>query len=374
MLFRDLKQQYQMLKPQIEKAVSGVLSDCDFIAGAPVRELETRLAEYVGVRHCITCANGTEAIELALLAFGIGRGDAVFVPDFTFFATAEMPAARGAMPVFVDVDASTFNLDPEKLEQAVLHVISEGRLCPRAIIAVDLFGQCADYRAIMAIAAKYDLILIEDAAQGFGGRLGEQRACSFGDIAATSFFPSKPLGCYGDGGAVFTDDDRTAELIRSFAVHGRGMHKYENVRVGINSRLDTLQAAVLLVKLNAFTNFELEAVNTVANWYTDRLGDLVSTPVVKMGFYSSWAQYTIQLKNLEKRRSVQERLNASGIPTMVYYPKSLHRQPAFADLPIYEKCPVAEHLCETVLSLPIHPYMTKREVQEVVSCLKEGLQ
>lgn len=373
MQFRDLKKQYQALKPQIDEAIFRVISDCSFISGPEVKKLETRLAEYAGIKHCISCANGTDAIVLALMAYGIGNGDAVFVPDFTFFATAEMPAALGATPVFVDVDADTYNLDAEKLEHAILHVERTTKLHPRAIIAVDLFGQCADYEAIGAVAEKHSLIVIEDAAQGFGGRIGKKRACSFGDIAATSFFPSKPLGCYGDGGAVFTNDDAAAELVRSYAVHGRGADKYDNVRIGTNSRLDTLQAAVLQIKLDAFERYELDAVNQAANWYTERLKDMVKTPVVKEGYFSSWAQYTIQLKDQEQRRRIEKKLHEKGIPSMIYYPKSMHRQTAFAGMVLYEQCPIAERLCETVLSLPLHPYMTQTNVEAVVAAMRECL-
>lgn len=373
MQFRDLKKQYAALKPQLEEAISRVLDECDFIAGAQVGELEARLAAYAGVRHCITCASGTDAIKLALMACGIGNGDAVFVPDFTFFASAEMPAALGAVPVFVDVREDTFNLDPDRLDQEIRRIERAGDLRPRAVIAVDLFGQCADYGAIEEIAKNHGLLVIEDAAQSFGGRIGARRACSFGDIAATSFFPAKPLGCYGDGGAVFTNDDAAAALIRSYAVHGKGADKYENERIGMNSRLDTLQAAVLLTKLEAFEKRELEAVNLAAGLYTAQLKNVVRTPVVKDGYDSSWAQYTIRLSDPEQRRLLHGSLQDIGIPTMIYYPKGLHRQRAFAAIPQEHPFPVTDRLCDTVLSLPIHPYMTEHDVNEVTEGIKACL-
>ena len=285
MEFRDLKSQYLKNKQLIDSAISNVLTEGCFIGGEPVKELESRLSEYVGVKHCITCANGTDALQLALMAWGVGEGDAVFVPDFTFFSTAEVIPWVKATPVFVDVDSDTFNISAESLETAIGGVIKEGRLTPRAVIAVDLFGQPADYTAIRAITEKYRLLLLEDGAQGFGGRIGEKKACSFGDIATTSFFPAKPLGCYGDGGAVFTDRDDWAELLRSYKVHGKGFDKYDNIRVGMNSRLDTIQAAVLLAKLDCFINTELDAVNDAAAKYTKLLADSVQIPGVKRGCF-----------------------------------------------------------------------------------------
>lgn len=374
MQFRDLQKQYQVLKPQMDAAVAKVLTDANFISGAQVRSLEKKLAEYVGVKHCITCANGTDALKLAELAYGIGRGHAVFVPDFTFFSTAETVAELGATNIFVDVDMDTFNLCPKALETAIEKVIAEGKLVPKAIVAVDLFGQPADYPAISAIAEKYGLILIEDGAQGFGGRIGERRACSFGHIATTSFFPAKPLGCYGDGGAVFTNDDEAAALIRSLCIHGkRGEDKYNNIRIGMNSRLDTLQAAVLEVKLDAFAGYELEAVNRAAGWYNARLSGAVKTPTVLPGFYSSWAQYTIQLSDDGSRDALQQALKEQGIPTMLYYPRGMHQQGAFADLPYEGQCPNTEKLCRTVLALPMHPYLEEGDVEVICKAILENL-
>ena len=374
MQFRDLQKQYQVLKPQMDAAVGKVLTDANFISGAQVKALEKKLAEYVGVKHCITCANGTDALKLAEMACGIGKGHAVFVPDFTFFSTAETVADLGATNIFVDVDMDTFNICPKALEAAIEKVIAEGRLEPKAIVAVDLFGQPADYTAISAIAEKYGLILIEDGAQGFGGRIGERMACSFGHIATTSFFPAKPLGCYGDGGAVFTNDDDAAALIRSLCIHGKsGEDKYNNIRIGMNSRLDTLQAAVLEVKLDAFAGKELEAVNRAAGWYNARLSGAVKTPVVLPGFYSSWAQYTIQLPDDGSRERLQKALKEQGIPTMIYYPRGMHQQGAFGDIPYEGQCPNTEKLCRTVLALPMHPYLEETDVEFICKAILENL-
>lgn len=375
MEFRDLKRQYQVLKPQMDAAMLEVAENCNFISGKQVTELEQQLAEYVGVKHCVTCGNGTDALTLVMMAWDIKAGDAVFVPTFTFFASAEVVAFEGATPVFVDVDERTFNVDPVKLEEAIEQVKKEGKLNPRAVIAVDLFGQPADYTKIEEICKKHGLLLLEDGAQGFGGKIGDRTACSFGDAAATSFFPAKPLGCYGDGGAVFTNDDEMADYMRSIRVHGKSSaDKYDNLRIGLNSRLDTIQAAVLKVKLQAFKDHELESVNRAAKLYDEYLGNVVKTPVVPEGFYSSWAQYTLILDSKEQRTHLQKELKEQGIPTMVYYPKPMHLQGAFADLG-YKKgnFPVAESLCERVLSLPMHPYLNEEDIRFVANAVKAAL-
>jgi UDP-2-acetamido-2-deoxy-ribo-hexuluronate aminotransferase len=372
MQFRNLKTQYQALKPQIDQAVQTVLNDCNFISGRQVKELEESLAAYTGMKHCIACANGTDALSLPLMAWDIKAGDAVFVPDFTFFATGEVVSLVGATPVFVDVDAHTYNIDPVRLEAAIEKVLKEGKLKPRAVITVDLFGLPADYPEIEKIAAKYDLLVLEDGAQGFGGMLKDKRACSFGHAAATSFFPAKPLGCYGDGGAIFTNDDELATAMRSLAIHGKGQDKYDNVRIGMNSRLDTLQAAILQVKFKAFKEYELKKVNQAAAFYTDKLKGLVKTPVVPEGYYSSWAQYTIQLKNIKQRDKLQEDLKKEGIPSMIYYKKPMHKQSAFAGMEFNEAAfPVSNQICDRVLSLPIHPYITEEEQGRVVEVVKQ---
>lgn len=379
MQFRDLQKQYEVLKPQIDAAMISVAASAHYISGPEVKELEAKLAEYVGVKHCITCANGTDAISIAMRAWGIGKGDAVFVPDFTFFSSGECPADEGATPVFVDVDRRTYNIDPEKLEEAISDVVAEGKYTPKAVVAVDLFGLPADYEKIKPICKKHNLLLLEDGAQGFGGNIKGKMACSFGDVSTTSFFPAKPLGCYGDGGAIFTDNDEWAELIRSICVHGKDTSnpndpnaKYNNVRLGKNSRLDTLQAAILLSKLEAFIDYELTDINKVAAWYTARLKDTDYTlPIIKDGYYSSWAQYTIQMPPNVDRKEVQMKLKAAGIPTMVYYAKPMHRQGAFAGTDsAAAECPVTDYLCSAVLSLPIHPYMTEEMMDQVVSVLK----
>ena len=418
MEFRDLKKQYRVLREEMGRAVLHAMASGAYIMGPQVRELEQQLAEYVGLKHCLTCANGTDALTLALKAWGIGPGDAVFVPDFTFFSSAEVVPLEGAEPVFVDVCDITFNIDAVDLERAVEQVLAEGRLHPRVVVAVDLFGLPADYQSIRAVADKYGLLILEDGAQGFGGsiQMADQvshdknvipsdnsvipgltgnlkRACSFGDIATTSFFPAKPLGCYGDGGAVFTDNDEWAALIASYRVHGKGTFKYDNVRIGLNSRLDTVQAAVLQVKLKAFADYELDAVNKVAARYTELLHGL-ATPFIPEGYRSSWAQYTVRFASREERDTVQAALKSEGIPAMVYYPKPLHLQTAFAKTPDQvggdgenviqsdhsvipgltgNLCPVATSLCERVLSLPLHPYMTDKEIETVCGVILKTL-
>lgn len=354
MQFIDLAAQYQASKEKIDERIRRVLDHGQYIMGPEVRELESNLENYVGVKHAITCANGTDALTLALMALDVQIGEAVFCPTFTFFATAEAIAFQNATPVFVDSDSDTFNICPDALEHCIKQVISDGELTPKAIIAVDLFGLPADYVRIQDIANKYDLKLIEDAAQGFGGNIHGKKAGSFGDIATTSFFPAKPLGCYGDGGAVFTDNDELADTIRSLRVHGKGADKYDNVRVGMNSRLDTLQAAILLEKLMIFPD-ELVKRNLVANSYEADLGDLYKTPVVPSGYYSSWAQYTLQVKD---RQAEIQKFKERGIPTAIYYQTCMHQQSAFKHLNYSDQdFPVASHLANHVLSLPMHPYL-----------------
>lgn len=384
--FRDLRRQYNAIKPSIDEKIEEVISSARFISGPEVKELEHTLASYVGVGHCISCANGTDAISIALLAHGVGLGDAVFVPDFTFFSSGECPATVGATPVFVDVLSSTYNIDPVSLETSIKKVLDEGVLKPRAVIAVDLFGQPFDVEAVRLICDKYGLLLLEDAAQGFGGsytdKLGHNNmACSIGDIATTSFFPAKPLGCYGDGGAIFTNDDKIALLCRSIAVHGKDTQnledpnaKYNNIRLGMNSRLDTLQAGIILAKFDTFKDRELDAINHVAHMYSSMLSDIkgLKVPVIKEGMYSSWAQYTVQLPKEVDRGVVQRKLKEAGIPTNIYYIKPMHLQEAFTDTrSAIADCPVTENLCKTVLCLPIHPYLEDREVELIACKLKQ---
>ena len=359
--FIDLNRQYRLLKDEIQAGLSQVMEKAQFINGPQVGEFEKALADYVGVSQAVACANGTDAMVMPLMALGLEPGDAVFCPAFTFIATAEAPALRGAHPVFADVDPVTYNLDPADLEAKILKVKNEGRLRPRVIIPVDLFGLPADYRALEPLAEKYGLIILEDAAQGFGGRLDGRRAGSFGLAAGTSFFPAKPLGCYGDGGAVLTNDRELAETIRSIRDHGAGGHKYEHLRLGTNSRLDTMQAVILISKLKIFPR-ELEERQRVAERYIAKLKDHLPVPVVAEGFLSSWAQFTVRVP-AGRRELISARLKDGGIPTAVYYPQALHLQPAFAhlggrpgDLPVCEKA------AGEVLSLPMHPYLTNEEV------------
>lgn len=372
MEFRDLKKQYYTHKRDIDQAIESVLLNTDFIMGDAVKKLETALAEYVGKKYCITCGNGTDALQLALMTWEIGKGDAVFVPDFTFFSSGEVVSLCGATPVFVDISKNTFNIDPDDLESAIEKCISEGELKPRVIVAVDLFGQPADYDRIRRIADKYNLYVLEDGAQGFGGRIGDKAACSFGDIATTSFFPAKPLGCYGDGGAVFTDNDAWAELLRSLRVHGKGTDKYDNIRIGMNSRLDTIQAAVLNVKLK-FLEEEIEACNRVAAQYTAGLKNIVETPVITEGMRSSWAQYTILLKSSEERELVMGKLKEAGIPSAVYYKKPMHKQVAFNNKCQGKNCLKTEEISQTCLSLPMHAYLEPEEIKTICNVICETL-
>ena len=376
MEFIDLKEQYKKLKQDINNNINKVLEDGHYIMGEEVKILEDELAKYVGTKYCATCANGTDALSIAIMALDIKPGDAVFVPTFTFYSTAEIVSLAGATPIFVDVDERTFNISTIKLEKAIKDVKEKTQLTPKAIIPVDLFGQPAEFDKIEEIAKKYNLYVIEDGAQGFGGEIKGKKACSFGNIATTSFFPAKPLGCYGDGGAIFTNDEELYNKILSIRVHGKGEFKYDNVRVGMNSRLDTIQAAILQVKLKAFREYEVSDVGKVAEWYNEALKDTcLKLPVVKKGYISSWAQYTVQLPEVVNRDDLQKQLHEEGIPTMVYYMKPMHLQGAFVgtDSAIAD-CPVTERLCKTVLSLPMHPYMSEEDVKEVstklLMCIK----
>lgn len=376
MEFIDLKAQYEHLKDKIDGNIQKALNNVHHIMGPEVKELEEKLAKYVGRKYCVTCGNGTDALTIAMKVLDVKPGDAVFVPTFTFYATSEVVSLEGATPIFVDVEERTFNLDAKKLEKAVKQVIEDGKLNPKAIIPVDLFGQAANFPEILEIAKKYNLKVVEDAAQGFGGEINGKKACSFGDISATSFFPAKPLGCYGDGGAIFTDDEEMYKIMLSIRVHGKGSFKYENVRVGVNSRLDTIQAAILLPKLEAFEEYELEARNKFAKMYTEQLKDIVKTPIVPEGYVSSWAQYTLILNSNVERDTLQEKLKDLGIPTMVYYPTALHKQPVYKEYNYnLEDLKVSENLSECVLSIPMHPYLTEEQVNKisnsVINALKE---
>ncbi len=371
MQFRDLKTQYTVLKDEMDKAILDVVASSAFVMGPKIKEMETAFAEYVGVKHCVACNSGTDALLLALKVWDVKPGDAVFVPSFTFFASAEVIAMQGATPVFVDVDKDTFNMDVADLEHKIEQTIKAGKLAPRVVIAVDLFGLPADFKTIRKIADKYGLYVLEDGAQGFGGRIGDRKACTFGDISTTSFFPAKPVGCYGDGGAVFTDNDEWAELLESYHIHGKGSDRYDNVRIGMNSRLDSIQAAVLLVKLKAFKEYELVDVNKVAARYTEKLQGVVKTPLVPEGFYSSWAQYTLQVEDKEVRVGLQAALKELDIPTAIYYPIPMHRQTAFNYLDLDDnRCPVSDQLADTVISLPIHPYLSESDQDMIYDAVR----
>lgn len=375
MEFRDLKKQYQVLKAEIDEGVLAAMASGAYILGKPVQELEEKLAAYTGRKHCVAVANGTDALQLSLMAYDVGPGDAVFTSDFTYFASAGSASIIGATPVLVDIDPATFNISPEDLEQKILAVLAEGKLTPKFIVPVDLFGLPADFTKILPIAEKYGLKVLEDGAQGFGGAINGKRACSFGDISTTSFFPAKPLGCYGDGGAIFTDDDEIDARLRSLRAQGKSpADKYDNREIGMNSRLDTLQAAVLLPKLRAFEACEVEAVNKVADTYTAALKDKVVTPTVPEGFFSSWAQYTLMLDSKETRDRVQKALKAKGIPTMVYYPRGLHQQAAYAWMGLSDEVfPHTTKATQCVLSLPMHPYMEPDEQKYIIDSLLEVL-
>lgn len=375
MQFRDLGAQYHQLKKEIDSGINEVIESSGFILGKKVSELESKLAEYVGRKFCVGCANGTDALQLVLMAWGIGVGDAVFTSDFTYFASAGTSSILGATPILVDIDKRTFNMSPEALEEQIQKVIADGKLVPKVIIPVDLFGQPADFTRILPIAKKYGLKILEDGAQGFGGNIRGKMACSFGEASTTSFFPAKPLGCYGDGGAIFTDDEETDALLRSLRVQGRSPEdKYDNRLIGMNSRLDTLQAAILLPKFKAFVDFELEAVNRVAGWYTERLAKSVVTPLVLEWFYSSWAQYTILLDSEEERNRIQQKLKAAGIPSMIYYPRGLHQQSAYRWMGLTdEQYPNTVYATKHVLSLPMHPYLDEKTVDGICNVILEIL-
>lgn len=374
MQFRDLKAQYHALKSEIDDAIQSVLNSSEFILGKQVTELEDKLAQYVGRKHCISCASGTDALQLSLMALNVGKNDAVFTSDFTYIASAGTSSILGATPVLVDIDERTFNISPDALEMAIQRVLSEGKLTPKVIIPVDLFGLPADYSKIIPIAERYGLKILEDGAQGFGGRIGGKLACSFGDISTTSFFPAKPLGCYGDGGAIFVDDDELDQRLRSLRVHGRSpLSKFDNREIGINSRLDTIQAAILLPKFKAFVDYELDAVNEAAKYYTEKLDDKVITPFVPENYFSSWAQYTIRLENSKVRDKIQAALRENGVPSMCYYPLGIHQQKVYEGLYMPDEWyPNTIKASKTALNLPIHPYLSKENIDQIVEIILEN--
>jgi len=388
MQFIDLAHQQQRIKGKIDENIQAVLNHGKYVLGPEINKLEETLGDYVGTKHAIGCSSGTDALLLALMAYNVGPGDAIFTSPFTFIATAEVINLLGATPVFVDIDPITFNMDPAKLELAIRAVkakdsnvyplprlqASTSDLNPRVVIPVDLFGLPADYDSINAIAEKNGLFVIEDAAQSFGGEYKGKMACSLSHIACTSFFPAKPLGCYGDGGMCFTDDDNLDEMLRSLVVHGKGHHKYDNVRVGINGRLDTLQAAILLAKFDIFPE-EIQLRQQVAQHYTENLRSLTSDlcpPFIPQGMKSAWAQYSILAQDDKHRSSLQARLKEADIPTAIYYPKPLHLQTAFASLGYKEgDFPISEDYASRIFSLPMHPYLKPEDQEKIIGAMRQ---
>jgi dTDP-4-amino-4,6-dideoxygalactose transaminase len=370
--FIDIAAQRRRLGTSIDDAVARVLDHCQFINGPEVTALETALAKFSGARHVVSCASGTDALLMVLMAKNVGPGDAVLCPSFTFCATGEAVALTGATPVFVDVDEATFNIDPASLTRGIATAKQRG-LKPRAVIPVDLFGQSADHDAIAAIAEAEGLFVLDDAAQGFGASYKGRKLGTFGLATATSFFPAKPLGCFGDGGAIFTDDDELADTLRSIRVHGQGSDKYDNVRLGLTGRLDTMQAAILIEKLKIFED-EIAARNAVAERYARGLGNVVTVPRLAAGCTSVWAQYTIRLPKGTDRDGFAAALKAQGIPTAIYYTKSMHQQTAYRDFPVADGgLPASERLSDDVISLPMHAYLDEPTQQRVIKAVRDAL-
>lgn len=374
MQFIDLKAQYQALKTEINSNIQSVLNSAQFIGGPYVKELEIQLAAFAGRRHCVTCANGTDALQLAFMAAGVGEGDAVFCPDMTFVSSAEPAKMFGAASVFCDILPDTYCLDFKSLERQVKAVLAEGKLTPKAVVAVDILGNPCDYTTITSVCEKYSLTLIEDAAQSFGASYKGKRACSFGRIATTSFFPAKPLGCYGDGGAIFTDDDEIAALFRSLCVHGKGPGgKYDNILVGMNSRLDNLQAAILLPKLKALKDYELDRRQSIAGRYNTAFAGKFVTPFIAEGCISVYAQYALLAEDSLQRDRIVSHLTEKGIPNMIYYPKPQHILPVFRNEPRYgEEFKNANDYCARTFSLPMHPYLSEAEQDKVIQTVLEA--
>ncbi len=370
--FLDLKAQQARLAPHLRARLEAVLAHCQFILGPEVAELETRLAAYCGARHCIGLSSGTDALQIAMMAEGIGSGDAVFLPAFTYTATAEVPLLLGATPVFVDVDPRTFQIDPAHLEHRIAEVRQAGRLRPRAIVGVDLFGQPADWPALNRIAAQENLFTLDDLAQSFGASLHGARLGTQAHATATSFFPSKPFGAYGDGGALFTDDDGRAALYRSLRTHGEGTTRYEVMRIGMNGRLDTMQAAILLAKLDVF-DAELARREAIARIYDRRLGNLLDVPTRVPDSTSAWAVYAVLLRDPAQRDATQARLREDGVPSAIYYPRPLHHQPAYQAAHDGTALPVSEDLATRILALPIHPDLSDADAERVCDSVARAL-
>ena len=370
--FIDLAAQKARIAKAIDAAVARVLAHCQFINGPEVTQLEADLAAFSGARHVVACASGTDALLMVLMAKGLGRGDAVLCPSFTFCATGEVVALTGATPVFVDVDESTFNMDAASLKRGIATARKAG-LKPRAVIPVDLFGQAADHDAIAAVAEAEGLFVLDDAAQGFGASFKGRRIGTFGLATATSFFPAKPLGCFGDGGAIFTDNDELAATLRSIRAHGQGSDRYDNIRIGLTARLDTMQAAILIEKLKIFDD-EIVARNRIAERYARALGNIVTVPRLASGCTSTWAQYTIRLPKGADRDGFAAALKAQGVPTAIYYPKSMHQQTAYRDFPVVDGgLPVSEQLSTDVISLPMHAYLDEATQDRVIAAVRDAV-
>jgi dTDP-4-amino-4,6-dideoxygalactose transaminase len=371
--FIDVVSQRQRLGKSIDEAVARVLAHCQFINGPEVTQLEAQLAAFSGAKHVVTCASGTDALLMVLMAKGLGRGDAVLCPSFTFCATGEAVALTGATPVFVDVDEATFNIDAASLKRGIASARKLG-LKPRAVIPVDLFGQSADHDAVAAVAEAEGLFVLDDAAQGFGASYKGRRLGTFGLATATSFFPAKPLGCFGDGGAIFTNDAQLAETLKSIRVHGQGGDKYDNIRLGLTARLDTMQAAILIEKLKIFED-EIAARNKVADRYARALGNLVTVPRLADGCTSVWAQYTIRLPKGVNRDAFAAALKAQGVPTAIYYPKSMHQQTAYREFPVADGgLPVSEQLSDEVIALPMHAYLDEPTQDRIITAVRDAVQ
>ncbi len=370
MQFINLKKQQDIIRKKIEKRIKNVLNHGKYIMGPEVTELEERLANYVGTKHCITCSSGTDALLIPLIARGVGPGDAVLTTPFTYIATAEVISLLGAMPAFVDIYPTTFNMNPDGIKDAVERVKNKG-LSPKAIIPVDLFGLPARYRLIENEAKIHNLFIIEDAAQGFGSSIRNQKAGSFGNVATTSFFPAKPLGCYGDGGAIFTNDEELTKKMQSIRIHGSGIDKYDNVRIGINGRLDTIQAAILLEKFKIFEN-ELLLRNEIAQYYNDNLDKKFKKPFIPKHYLSSWAQFSILSESSSARGHTMNKLKSEGVPSMIYYRIPLHLQKVFYELG-YEKgeFPISEKVANQIFSIPMHPYLAKKEQDRILEVMQD---
>lgn len=371
MEFINLKKQYQLLKPVIDAEVQTIMADAHFIGGQEVDIFEEKLAKYVGRKHCISCGNGTDALLLAYLAYGVKSKDAVFCPDMTFIASIEPACMLGATPVFVDIDPVSYNIDPAKLEEAIIRTQEEGKLKPKAVVAVDFLGNPADMDLISDVCKRYGLVLIEDAAQGTGAMYKGRMCGSMGDIACTSFFPSKPLGCYGDGGAVFTDSDEIADLVKSLKVHGKGSSKYDNIRIGINSRLDTIQAAVLLAKMTILEE-EMVKRQEIAARYDENLKDLIQVPVIAEDCRCAYAQYVLIAEDAGQREMLLSALRAAGIPSLLYYPKEMHRMDAF-HLGEAGDFKNAARYANCNFGIPFSPYVTEEEQELVISTIRNAL-